>query len=336
MKSQYKYSFKEPKPIYALTAIEKVEYLDNYKGRSGTFIKGFLMNDKRNKNGWRTTWESIKAYASDFVNHPGTYLEIGGVPDHPDGATYKQNMANQEHARVTNIVAVQLCEDTHTAHYVAEILPAELSELDFKAMLDDGKVDYTSPGIWPEEFEVVGTMENGKPALDVFKWRALHYSYINDPAYGKDTAGTVGTCEGDGVACSMQLAAKLYAQNNTVHVEDTTPCPKDKQCPESTMEKNIVAQVEDPLAPLIQKPIILKKLKSLFCAKGINELHARLLNSNDVNDCVSRKIKIIMRENPDMPKDQQLAIAFSFCRQQGLEELAKDLDERVPVRIISV
>jgi hypothetical protein len=275
-----------------------------------------------------------KKYASDFINHPGTYLEIDGEPDHPDGATYKQNMANQEHSRVANIVAVELDDETRTAKYVAEILPAELSEIDFKAMLDDGKINYTSPGIWPEEFEVVGTMENGRPALDVFKWRALHYSYINDPAYGKDTAATIGTCEGNGVECSRQLAAKLYAQSD----EDvTTPCKFDKPCPESTMEKTMLfSQVEDPLGPLIQKPIILRKLKSLFCPKGIEELHARLLKSNDVNDCVSRKIKIIMKENPEMDKDQQLAIAFSFCRQQGMQELAYDLQQKEQVGIISI
>jgi len=57
----------------ALTAISvdvpvtDFDVMDNWKGRSGKFIKGFLLNDKRNKNGWMVPWNVIKKYASDFV-----------------------------------------------------------------------------------------------------------------------------------------------------------------------------------------------------------------------------------------------------------------------------
>jgi len=292
----------KPSVVYPLVAIGKdFELLDNYQGRQGTFIKGFLMNDQRNKNGWRVTWDSIKKYGSDFINHPGTYLEIEGDPDHPDGETYLENMSNQEWARVVNIVSVELDEEKHQLNYVGEILPPELSELDFKAMLDDGLINYTSPGIWPEEFTHVGVTESGRPALDVFKWRALHYSYINDPAYTKETAFTIGTCEGDGVMCSTQLAANLAPNDN--------------------------------LAPLQEIKLIRAKLNNIYTPCKLEEIHKEILGDTK-ESCVSKKLKIISQEEPDMKKDQQLAIAYSFCSSQGLTELVSDIQNNREIEVI--
>ena len=178
------------------------EILDNYKGRSGKFIKGFLLNTKRNKNGWRVTWESIMKYASDFVNHPGIYMTISGEPDHTDGMTYRENMRNQEEFRVVNIIDVIPDPTTETLNYVGEIL-----DDDFEREYDAGNINMTSPAVWPEEMKQVGTMIDGRPELDVMVWRALHVAYINDPAYGTD-ANTITTCDGDGLACKIRLSAK--------------------------------------------------------------------------------------------------------------------------------
>jgi len=222
----------------ALTAISlnapvtSFDILDNYQGREGKFIKGFLLNTKRNKNGWMVSWDSILKMASDFVNHPGIYYEISeGEPDHTDGGTYRENMANQENYRVVNIVDVSVDEATQTLNYVGEILDEE-----FEALWEAGKINMTSPAVWPEEMEQVGTMENGAPMLDVSKWRALHIAYINDPAYDDDAA-TLATCDGDGQSCKIRLSAK----NN--------PC-------------GLCAQ--NDLAPLMEVPIIRKKLNSTY------------------------------------------------------------------------
>jgi len=280
----------------ALTAISlnapvtSFDILDNFEGREGKFIKGFLLNTKRNKNGWKVCWDGILKYASDFINHPGIYYEpIEDEPDHTEGQTYKQNMANQEDYRVVNIVSVVLDEDTQTLNYVGEIIDAE-----FAALYEAGKINMTSPAIWPIEMEQVGTMENGAPMLDVEVWRALHIAYINDPAYGDD-ANTLATCDGDGQACKIRLSAK------------TNGC-------------GLCA--EDSLAPLIEVPIIRKKLKSTYSYEEIAKIHAEYaaMTAQD-NDCVGNKLKIIMEDNPDMAKDQQLAIAFAYCK----ESIAADL-----------
>jgi len=255
---------------------------DNFEGREGKFIKGFLLNTKRNKNGWKVSWDSILKYASDFVNHPGIYYEVApDDPDHTGGTTYRENMANQEDFRVVNIVSVSLDEATQTLNYVGEILDEE-----FEALWESGKINMTSPAVWPEEMEQVGAMEDGRPMLDVSKWRALHIAYINDPAYGDD-AVTLATCDGDGQSCKIRLSAK----NN--------PC-------------GLCA--ENDLSPLQEVPLIRRTLNRHFTKARIAEIHGEYVTGGtEVNDCVSRKIKIVMEDNPEMEKDQQLAIAFSFC-----------------------
>lgn len=283
----------------ALTAISlqapitSYDILDNFEGRTGKFIKGFLLNTKRNKNGWKVSWESILKYASDFINHPGIYYEVSeDEPDHTEGRTYKENMANQEDYRVVNIVSVSLDEDTQTLNYVGEIL-----DEDFEAEWNAGKINMTSPAVWPEEMEQVGVMENGAPMLDVYKWRALHIAYINDPAYGDD-AVTLATCDGDGELCKIRLSAK----NN--------PC-------------GLCA--ENDLAPLMEVPIIRKKLKSVYSYEEIAKIHAEYvaMTAQD-NDCVGNKLKIIIEDNPDMEKDQQLAIAYAYCKKEIVAELVKE------------
>lgn len=266
------------------------EILDNYKGRSGKFIKGFLLNTKRNKNGWRVTWDSILTYSSDFINHPGIYMTKFGEPDHTDGISYKDNMVAQEEFRVVNIIDVLPCADTQTLNYVGEIIDAEFEEL-----WNAGKINMTSPAVWPEEMEQVGTMIDGRPELDVFQWRALHVAYINDPAYGND-ANTITTCDGDGIACRVRLSAKT---------EGCGLCANDN------------------LGPLMEVPLIKRVLNSTYSQTEITQFYAQLITATD-DSCVSNKLKIIKQDNPGMEKDQQLAIAYSYCKKDGIAELRKN------------
>ena len=264
------------------------DLLDNYKGREGKFIKGFLINDKRNKNGWRVDWNSILLYASDFINHPGIYFENFGTPDHTDGASYKENMANQELHRVVNIVDVMTDESTHTLNYVGEIIDEE-----FEKLWDAGKINMTSPAIFPIEMEKVGEMPDGRPELDVFKWRALHNAYIEDPAF-EDAAATLGTCDGDGVACKVRLSAKSMSLIGN-----------------------------DNLAPLMEVPLIRKVLNSRNTPCEIKAQVEAMIASENIDDCVTTKVKIIRLDNPDMPADEVLATANAFCKSSMIAEIIK-------------
>jgi len=269
------------------------DILDNYNGRTGKFIKGFLANTKRNKNGWRLTLDSLKKYSSDFINHPGIRYFEGGEPDHTGGRSYRDNMRNQEDYRVVNIIDVSLDESTETLNYVGEIL-----DEDFEKEWEAGNIVKTSPAVWPEETEVVGHMDDGREKLDVYKWRALHQAYIDKPAYGDD-ATTISTCDGDGAACKIRLSAK-------------------------TQGKGLCAN--DNLAPLMEVPLIKKKLKNNYTACQLKSFHAELMGSTDSSNCVASKLKIVMQDNPEMDHDQSLAIAYAFCQKQGEEELKQDLD----------
>lgn len=267
------------------------ELLNNFEGREGKFIKGFLMNDQRNANGWRVTWESIVKYASDFVNHPGIWYQTSEGPDHTGGGSYRENMSNQENYRVVNIVSVMVDEETRTLNYVGEILDEEFAKL-----WESGKINMTSPAVWPEDMKVVGKMENGRDKLDVYIWRALHVAYIDEPAYG-DNAYTISTCDGDGIACKVRLAAK-------------------------EVSGGLIAN--DNLAPLQEIPLIKKHLNSMYTSCQIKDFVAQFAKSTDTDDCVANKIKIIIEDNPEMEKDQQLAMAYAYCKKEGIAALIKN------------
>lgn len=266
--------------LQSLTAISHEALLDNYKGRSGKFIKNFLLNDKRNKNGWRVTWDSILENASDFINHPGIYYQTVTGPDHTDGVTYKDNMKNQEDFRVANIVDVMIDEKTKTLNYVAEII-----DDDFAQLYNDGKINMTSPGIWPIDYEVVGEMPNGRPMLDVYKWRALHSAYIDDPAYD-DAAKTIATCDGDGQTCKIALAGR------TITASD--------------------------LAPLQEIPLIRKTLNNNYTPCQIKGFVAELLKSNTD---VGNKLKEIVSLNPNEDADWQLSAAYAYNQENAIKAM---------------
>lgn len=278
--------------LLGATQITKFEILDNWKGREGPFIESFLLNTKRNKNGWRVTKDAVLTDMADFINHPGTYLERFGEPDHPEGKTYKENMANQELARVTNIIDLKWDEDTETLYTIAEII-----DEDFERMWREGKINFTSPGIWPLKMREVGKMPDGRPKLDVDRFRALHQAYVNDPAFGDD-AYTVSVCEAGGETCKMRMAAKT----------DLT--------------------AED-LAPLQEIPLIRNTLNNNYTPCQIKDFHAQLIASTE-DSCVPNRLKAIAEDNPDKALDWQLAAAYAMCQDQGMELLKKAMWDELP------
>lgn len=278
----------EQQPLYGMEQIVERTILDNWKGREGPFYKGFLLNTKRNKNGWRVTKESIELDMADFINHPGVYMKKNGIPDHPGGQTYKENMSNQELYRVSNIIDLDWDPITETLYSIEEPI-----DEDFKTLYEAGKINFRSPGIWPVKMRHVGTTEDGRPALDVDRFRALHTAYIDDPAFG-DEARTVSTCDADGITCKMRLFAKSEAL------------------------------AADELAPLMQVPLIRKTLNQRYTPCQIKNFHAELKASSDTS-CVSTRLKAISEDNPDQPVDWQLAAAYAMCQNEGLEILKKSM-----------
>lgn len=187
-----------------LTAKEaRVEFLTEYDGRTGKFAKIFGISDKRNKNGWRVTWASIKKHVGSFIGQPGIVFEKCEAAicdlDHTDGKTYEDNLKAQEPYRVSTIIDYKLNEEDRSVDFIHEFH-------DEQAFNDvqSGRLKFTSPSIWPSHggYESQGTQENGLPLLDVFHWKGLHSAFVNNPAFG-DEARVKATCEGEG--CPVRL-----------------------------------------------------------------------------------------------------------------------------------
>ena len=188
-----------------LKAGTEIKPLEEWKDEKGNFAKIFLINDQRNKNEWRATWESIKKNAQDFIGKPGIeYIKcVDGECDldHTDAPTYAQNLKVQEPFRVSTIIDIILNENTHTAFAIHEIHDCMFAE-----KLQHKKVKYVSPSIWPKEgqYEIIGKKANGELVIDVFAWYGLHSAFVNKPAFGDD-AKVVAQCSDHKDACMMRM-----------------------------------------------------------------------------------------------------------------------------------
>lgn len=185
--------------------------LDSYNGIDGMFVEGFLLSDKRNKNGWRATWESIQKYYTDFMGRPGIeYFKCKGSQcdrDHTVGTTYRKNMSAQELYRESNIIDLRIDEKTHTLSAVEHILTKSFAE-----KIKKGKVKYRSPSLWPISQSIIEIEKStGRIIRDVSAWLALHIAYVDNPAFG-DTAKLYTSCEGHGDKCRYHFKSSSSAQ----------------------------------------------------------------------------------------------------------------------------
>jgi hypothetical protein len=196
-----------------LKAAEIVETMPEYNGIKGMFIKTFALSDKRNKNGWRVTWDSIKRRIATFVinKRPGieyVKCEEGECDlDHTDGATKEQAVKTQEQYRKTTIIDYTLDESNHKAYFIHQTTDREFFE-----KIQRGEIRFVSPSIWPTPgaYEILGRTERGMLKIDVYDWDGLHDAFVNNPAFG-DEAKIVSTCEGDNCHVRMMTAAQMEA-----------------------------------------------------------------------------------------------------------------------------
>ena len=183
--------------------------LGSFEDKKGTFVEGFLLNDERNANGWRATWESIQACKDDFIGKPGIVhndcssgrcLRNHTPSQRNDGRSksemYEAALMEQEPYRVSNIIATKLYEDSHTLTAIEQI-----TDKKFEEEVRAGKPLYRSPGLWVEDAQYVG-----ERLIDVGKWKAMHSAYVTFPAYGSKAQNT-STCIGDRCALHFQIGA---------------------------------------------------------------------------------------------------------------------------------
>ena len=171
-------------------------------------VKTFLLNDKRNKNKWRVSWESIKKYARDFIGMPGigyTKCEMGKCDlDHTGGSTYESAIQEQSHFAVSKIIDVTFNDVDKTADAIHEI-----TDKKFGDKIRAGRIKYVSPAVWPDrEHTAVGDLDElGLRLIDSTKWRPLHVAFVNNPAFGM-VADVRGQCDGGTECLTKLLSAK--------------------------------------------------------------------------------------------------------------------------------
>ena len=206
-----------------LIAKSGFELLENYHDKQGRFLKTFALNDKRNNNQWRVTWDSIKRNIHTFLNNkPGiSYTACKDNVcdlDHIEGLTKQHQLEIQEPYRVSDIIDYTLDEATHTAYFIHKIV-----DDDFWDKLQQGDtIKFVSSAVWPDSggAEKLGYAKNGLPIIDTWDWEGTHIAFLTQsPAYGTDKATVQTSCEGTGKTCQMKLLSSKEYDTHTAEID---------------------------------------------------------------------------------------------------------------------
>jgi len=169
-----------------------VEYIDNYKGKKGAFIKKFLISDKFNINGWRTTWDAIKKDVKGFVGQP---LVLTPARDHP-------SVKHQESYRVGDIIDVEIDELNHTVSQVSHIEDPKIAQ-----MIHDKKLRFGSPTVvvYSEATREIRNRGTSSEEHVLHRFKPGHDAIVAEPAYGKEVDKIKAICDGSGEGCALKL-----------------------------------------------------------------------------------------------------------------------------------
>ena len=182
------------------------QFLDNYKGKKGYFMKKFLINDKFNLNNWKVTWDAMQKDIWDFVGKP-----VVRTPelDHPA-------VVDQEDYRVGTIIDVGLDEINHKAWQVSEIFDKTTQE-----MIDKGEIEFGSPTVLIRSRGTREQKNKGTPQQQdiLHRFVPAHDALVANPAYGKEVNNIPAVCNGDGPACAMKLLAVSASTEYRAHFD---------------------------------------------------------------------------------------------------------------------
>ena len=336
----------------ALTPEDTI-HLENYRGKSGFFLKKMIINDKMNLNRWKVTWDAIKQDVWGFIGKP---VVLTPDKDHPP-------VSEQEDYRVGNIIDIQLDEVNKIAYQISEIFDEKAQK-----MILDGKVKFGSPTVLiyseaTREQKFKGT-EYQEDILHRF--RPAHDALVEDPAYGKHVDYIPAVCTGDGVGCGLKLLtvsasveyrkryegkAKRFSKPDS-YFEDPDI---QKQLAigiivemEHTDDKQVARQIAmdhlaeypdyyDRLRKVISDipksaevnsnntdqltivPFVKERLNKRFSAEELANIVGNIMKTRqaDGDSCVSKHIRHQMDSHPSMDHDQAIAIAYSECGEGG-------------------
>ena len=275
----------------------KPEFLMKYKGKEGTFIKKFLIGEEFNMNEWRVTWDAIQKDLHNFIGKP---LVLTPDMNHP---SYKE----QDDYKVGEIIDVGMDELTRTAWQVSHVTDEKTIEL-----IREGKIKYGSPTVLTYSKETTDRIKlgNGKIQTTLHRFIPAHDALVGEPAYGKEVDKIPAICDGTGIGCGL----KLLQVSASVESADMN---------------------SDNINQITIVGFLKKSLNKHFKASTLREIvdYTRDANISDLDSCVSRKIKLITEENPEMKNDQIIAMAYSNCKdsKEGeiIDMLAEDIGEDI-------
>jgi len=191
-----------------------IETLDSFDGKSGKFVKTFLINDDLNANLWGATEEAILKNLKGFVGKPTVEFFLpNGVRDHPTGQTIQEAEQIQEDFRVGDIIAVGQDDSTGNFWMISTIT----NDRTFKN-IQNGEIQFTSPSIWPK------TQGGDRFANIQEDFIPLHNALVDDPAFGKGQAKVQGWCDGTTQKCLEELKP-LTAGNIDAPIEHLRTVP---------------------------------------------------------------------------------------------------------------
>ena len=255
----------------------------------GFFVHAFLISDKVNANNWMVTREANRLDGQDFVGKPDiVFINDKGIRDHSTGSTLEESRRVQEQFRKGTIRTVK---GTDTGKRLSTT--SKIDDADTIAKIKSGAIRFVSPAIFPKSLEDVEIVRTG-PSTHihiVHRYDAIHRAFVDEPAYGIDAA--VGpSCEGNGNDCMIRL--------QQIHA-------------------GIGDQEVDPL-----RKIELVKIKTSKCSETGNLILE--MPAGPLNDCVTKILSEKLGPGEE-PTDQDLAIAFSECREQLNKSKAKESKE---------
>ncbi len=213
----------------------QLEFLENYAGKSGFFLKKFLINDKLNLNKWGVTWDAIKKDVYNFIGRP---VVLTPKRDHP-------KVYEQETYRVGEIIDVGLNELLHSAWQVSQITDKKAEKL-----IRQRKVKFGSPTVLVYSPETVEKKNIGSNIEETWLHRFIpaHDGLIGDPAYGKMIDFIPAICDGDGPACALKLS-EVSADVNSDNTDQLTIVPFVK----STLKKHFRAETFNEIVGYIRQ-----------------------------------------------------------------------------------
>jgi len=194
------------------------------------YVKGFLVNTKKNNNGWRITDNSYIAQnkgiaAGRSINfgpkmlgkahHPNFYHDLDVSNKTPEEAR-KEFLAYQEWSRIGDILRIDYDNTKDQWNFYGAISHPNIIEAIQKKELELPR--YVSPYFW-------NLNDPNDTGDEIREAELFHVSFVDDPAYGPEVATIDATCPSeDGKACAAQVFGLPAAGNKKVAKAGKPPC----------------------------------------------------------------------------------------------------------------